>query len=85
MSGSPADRWENPLTTRYASGEMSTLFSARSKFTTWRRLWLALAEAEQQLGLPIPEASLEDLSAHLARRRRPRGRRPLRARDCATT
>jgi len=49
MSGSPADRWENPLTTRYASGEMSSLFSARSKFTAWRRLWLWLAEAEKQL------------------------------------
>jgi adenylosuccinate lyase len=65
MSGSPADRWENPLTTRYASAEMSALFSARSKFTAWRRLWLWLAEAEKQLGLPIPEASLEALRAHL--------------------
>ena len=65
MNGSAADRWENPLTTRYASTEMSSLFSARSKFTTWRRLWLWLAEAEKQLGLPIPEASLEALRAHL--------------------
>ncbi len=65
MNGSPADRWENPLTTRYASAEMSSLFSARSKFTAWRRLWLWLAEAEKQLGLPIPEASLEALRAHL--------------------
>ncbi|MGA7991238.1 MAG: adenylosuccinate lyase [Thermoanaerobaculia bacterium] len=62
---SPADRWENPLTTRYASADMSSLFSARSKFTAWRRLWLWLAEAEKQLGLPIPEASLEELRAHL--------------------
>ncbi len=62
---SPNDRWENPLTTRYASAEMSSLFSARSKFTTWRRLWLWLAEAERQLGLPIPEASPEALKAHL--------------------
>lgn len=65
MNGSPADRWENPLTTRYASAEMSSLFSARSKFTAWHRLWLWLAEAEKQLGLPIPEASLEALRAHL--------------------
>ncbi len=62
---SPNDRWENPLTTRYASAEMSSLFSARSKFATWRRLWLWLAEAERQLGLPIPDASLEALRAHL--------------------
>ncbi|HSB36673.1 MAG TPA: hypothetical protein VLH41_07330, partial [Thermoanaerobaculia bacterium] len=53
---SPADLWENPLGSRYASAEMSSLFSARSKFTTWRRLWLWLAEAERELGLPIPEA-----------------------------
>jgi adenylosuccinate lyase len=64
-SASPNDRWENPLTTRYASAEMSSLFSARSKFTTWRRLWLWLAEAERQLGLPIPAASLEALRDHL--------------------
>lgn len=67
MSGAPSpnDRWENPLTTRYASAAMSSLFSARWKFAAWRRLWLWLAEAEQQLGLPIPEASLEALRAHL--------------------
>ena len=65
MSDSPIDRYENPLTSRYASAEMSAMFSARSKFTTWRRLWLWLAEAERELGLPIPEASLEALRAHL--------------------
>src|SRR5664280_1239100 len=63
--GSPIDRYENPLTSRYASAEMSGLFSARSKFTRWRKLWLWLAEAEMELGLPIPEASLEALRAHL--------------------
>ncbi|MDL2718549.1 MAG: adenylosuccinate lyase [Acidobacteriota bacterium] len=62
---SPIDRYENPLTSRYASAEMSALFSARSKFTTWRKLWLWLAEAEKELGLPIPEASLDALRAHL--------------------
>ena len=65
MSDSPIDRYENPLTSRYASAEMSALFSARSKFTTWRKLWLWLAEAEKELGLPIPEASLDALRAHL--------------------
>jgi len=65
VSDSPIDRYENPLTSRYASAEMSALFSARSKFTTWRKLWLWLAEAEKELGLPIPEASLDALRAHL--------------------
>lgn len=44
-----ADAYENPLTARYASAEMSALFSARHKFATWRRLWLALAEGEREL------------------------------------
>ena len=79
--GSPADRWENPLNTRYASAEMSSLFSARSKFTTWRRLWLWLAEAEQQLGLPITDARSRPPRAPRADGRRARGRRPVRARD----
>ncbi len=65
MSDSPSDRYENPLASRYASAEMSALFSARSKFTIWRKLWLWLAEAEAELGLPIPAASLEALRAHL--------------------
>jgi len=69
MNASPPpsllDTYENPLTTRYASNEMSGLFSARTKFTTWRKLWLWLAEAEKELGLPIPDASLEALRAHL--------------------
>ena len=53
-----ADAYENPLTGRYASAEMSALFSARHKFATWRRLWLWLAEAEGELGLPIPGEAL---------------------------
>ena len=60
-----ADAWENPLTGRYASTEMSALFSARHKFATWRKLWLWLAEAEQELGLAIPDAALDALRAHL--------------------
>ena len=47
------DQASNPLTERYASREMSYLFSPNFKFRTWRRLWIALAEAEQELGLPI--------------------------------
>ncbi|HEX2204109.1 MAG TPA: adenylosuccinate lyase [Longimicrobium sp.] len=59
------DRYSNPLTERYASAEMSYLFSAKFKFGTWRRLWLALAEAERELGLPIPDEAVEAIRAHL--------------------
>ena len=51
--------YESPLVRRYASAEMSYLFSPHYKFSTWRRLWLALAEAEQALGLPIEDAQLQ--------------------------
>jgi len=51
--------YQNPLTSRYASQEMVYLFSAEKKFTTWRRLWLALAEAEAELGLPISEPQID--------------------------
>ena len=47
--------YEHPLVSRYASKEMSYLFSPHKKFSTWRRLWLALAEAEQALGLDISD------------------------------
>ncbi len=60
-----ADTYENPLTGRYASPEMSALFSARHKFATWRRLWLWLAESERDLGLPIPEAAIAALREHV--------------------
>ena len=60
-----ADLYENPLITRYASAEMSRLFSARTKFGTWRRLWLILAEAEKELGLQVPDGALAALRAHL--------------------
>ncbi|HEX9869873.1 MAG TPA: adenylosuccinate lyase, partial [Candidatus Tectomicrobia bacterium] len=56
--------YENPLGSRYASREMLSNFSAEKKFRTWRRLWIALAEAEQELGLPITEAQVEELRAH---------------------
>ena len=57
--------YQNPLIERYASEEMSYIFSAQSKFSTWRRLWLALAEAQQELGLPVSDEALRDMRAHL--------------------
>src|ERR1041385_2858725 len=58
------DAASNPLTERYASKEMSYLFSSDFRFRTWRRLWIALAEAEQELGLPITDAQIAELKAH---------------------
>lgn len=57
--------YQNPLTSRYASQQMVYLFSPEKKFRTWRQLWLALAEAESQLGLPISEAQLEAMRSTL--------------------
>jgi adenylosuccinate lyase len=59
------DRYSNPLTERYASREMSRIFSPAFKFGTWRRLWLALAESERELGLPIAEEAIAAIRAHL--------------------
>ena len=59
------DVYENPLCSRYASEQMQHLFSPQWKFSTFRRLWLALAESEQELGLPITDEQLEELRAHL--------------------
>ena len=58
------DQYENPLTGRYASREMSELWGAQRKFSTWRRLWVALAEAEAELGLPISSGQIAQLKAH---------------------
>ncbi len=55
------DRYESPLCTRYASQEMQALFSAQKKFSTWRRLWIALAEAEQELGLNIQDEQIQEM------------------------
>lgn len=57
-------RYSSPLTGRYASKEMQYIFSQDFKFRTWRRLWIALAETEHELGLPISEEQLEELRAH---------------------
>jgi adenylosuccinate lyase len=53
--------YQNPLETRYASKEMLELFSEETKFLTWRECWIALAEAEKELGLPITDEQIEDL------------------------
>ncbi|MDR3552989.1 MAG: adenylosuccinate lyase [Clostridia bacterium] len=56
--------YQSPFSTRYASAEMQRLFSEETKFRTWRRLWIALAKAEQQLGLDITDAQISELEAH---------------------
>ncbi len=58
------DRYESPLSTRYASAKMQYVFSPEKKFRTWRRLWIALAEAEQELGLPITDEQIDEMKAH---------------------
>lgn len=60
-----SERYSNPLTERYASKEMSRIFSPAFKFGTWRRLWLALAESERELGLPVGDDAVEALRQHL--------------------
>ncbi len=59
------DIYENPLITRYASTAMARLWSAQKKHSTWRKLWVALAEAQQELGLEITDAQLEEMRAHV--------------------
>ena len=59
-----ARNYDNPLIKRYASSRMSFLFSPQFKFQTWRRLWVLLAEAEMELGLPITPGQIEELKAH---------------------
>lgn len=59
------DRYENPLISRYASREMSALWSEQRKFSTWRRIWLYLAEAEQELGLAVTSDQIAELREHL--------------------
>ena len=58
------EQYISPLGARYASREMRANFSDRTKFTTWRRLWIALAEAEQELGLDISDEQLAELREH---------------------
>ena len=60
----PYDRYENPLISRYASAEMAELFSPQRKFSTWRRIWIALAQAQQELGLGVTTEQIEQLEEH---------------------
>ncbi len=59
------DQYVNPLCTRYAGQKMKQIFSDDRKYTTWRKLWLVLAEAEQELGIPITDAQLQEMREHL--------------------
>jgi adenylosuccinate lyase len=59
------DRWRSPLETRYASPAMQTLWGEPHRVSLWRRLWLALAETERELGLDIPDEALKQMRAHL--------------------
>ncbi len=58
------DTYESPLSARYASKEMKYIFSPDKKFRTWRKLWIALAESEKELGLPITQEQIDELMAH---------------------
>ena len=58
------DTYESPLSARYASKEMKYIFSQDKKFRTWRKLWIALAESEKELGLPITQEQIDELKAH---------------------
>ncbi|MDE6102987.1 MAG: adenylosuccinate lyase [Oscillospiraceae bacterium] len=62
---SNTNSYESPFCTRYASEEMQYIFSADKKFTTWRRLWVALARAEMKLGLPVTEAQVKQLEENI--------------------
>ena len=57
--------YESPLSSRYASDQMQYIFSPDKKFSTWRRLWIALARAEMELGLPITQEQINQMEAHI--------------------
>ena len=60
----PHDHYISPFSTRYASKEMQFVFSEDNKFRTWRKLWIALAKAEQKQGLDITDEQIAELEAH---------------------
>lgn len=62
--GHMAEHYQNPLWGRYASEEMQRIYSPDHKFITWRKLWIALAESERALGLPISEEQIEEMRRH---------------------
>ena len=57
--------YESPLSSRYASDRMQYIFSPDKKFSTWRRLWIALARAEMELGLPVTQEQIDQMEAHI--------------------
>ena len=59
------DSYRSPLETRYASPQLRAIWSPQRKYSTWRRLWLALAEAQHELGLNISRTQIDELAAHL--------------------
>ena len=59
------DIYQSPLCERYASKEMQSIFSNDRKFTTWRKLWIALAESEQELGLPISDEQIQEMKSQI--------------------
>jgi adenylosuccinate lyase len=61
----PYNSYESPFCTRYASPEMQFIFSADKKFSTWRKLWTALARAEMELGLPVTQSQVDELAANI--------------------
>jgi len=65
MTPNSRESYKNPLISRYASPEMSAVFSDRVKFTTWRKLWLELARAEKELGLPVTDEQIREMAAHI--------------------
>ena len=60
-----SDRYENPLGSRYASAEMADLWGRQNRVATWRRLWVALAEAQQELGLAVTDAQIRQMREHV--------------------
>jgi adenylosuccinate lyase len=65
MSDAPAhEGYVSPFVSRFATEEMIRLFSEARKFRTWRRIWVALAEAEKELGLPISDEQIAELRTH---------------------
>ena len=59
------NKYESPLSSRYASDYMLELFSSDTRYQTWRKLWVSLAKAEMKLGLPVTQAQVDELSAHI--------------------
>ena len=59
------DKYESPLSSRYASDYMLKLFSMDTRIQTWRKLWVSLAEAEMDLGLPVTAQQVAQLEAHI--------------------